>query len=97
MGLREDLQAQLAEVQGQLAILDNIPEDTFNFGTVLIYAPATGAKAYYVKTGEEIWTNIKSGLTNDLASIIFNFKTASIGYFEIYEMRAESAPIYASD
>jgi hypothetical protein len=59
MSLRSEIQAEIAELQRKLAILNGAPSDTFSFGTVVVFAtpPPNAQKWYYFKTAEETWTN----------------------------------------
>lgn len=96
MGYRETLQAEIAEANRKLAILDSIPEDTFNFNTVILIS-GPNFKGYWVKTGEESWRNLKTNNQKDLASLLFEHVEAHIGYFEVYVLTPGASPIYVND
>ena len=96
MTLRDELNAEITEAQRKLAILNSAPSDTFNLGTAVVFSAANGFKWYYVKTSEETWLDLRSGNAKDLASWILEAKDSAIGYFEVYELRPQPAPVYAS-
>ncbi len=95
MSQKSEIEAQIAELQAQLAILNGIPEDTFYFNTVVVFASSSG-KWYYVKIGEELWRNLITGVEKDLASWVFDATQSNIGYFEAYALIAQPSPWYAS-
>lgn len=97
MSLRTDLISQIADLQAKLAILNGVAEDTFSFGTVMVFAAGLGGatKWYYHKTQEETWVS-DLGEEKDLASWILVARESNIGYFEVYELRVQPTPFYAS-
>lgn len=101
MALRDDLLASQTEITRKLAILNSIGEDTFPFGTVMVFNAATGAKWYYVKIAEERWQKLGTSAIEGphqrpLSEWIFYTEESPIGYFEVYELRVQPAPFYAS-
>lgn len=95
MGQRQVLIAQIAALQTRLDILNAVPDDLFSFGTVVVFSAANNVRWYYHKTAEETWTS-NTGVEKDLAAWILTAKESSIGYFEVYELRVQPAPFYAS-
>jgi hypothetical protein len=95
VGQRQVLIAKIAELQAKLNILNAVPSDTFNFGTVVVFAAANNVKWYYNKTAEETWADSK-GVEKDLATWILEARESAIGYFEVYELRVQPVPFYAS-
>ncbi len=101
MGRREDIQDHINELQAQLDILNSAPEDTYSFGTVAVFAAATGDKWYYVKIAEESWSKLKRSsasteIARALSEWILHAVNSNIGYFEVYILTVEETPIYAS-
>lgn len=96
MTLRQNLEAQVIEAQRQLAILDNIDEDIFNFGTVAVFSAPSHPRWYYVKVAEESWKSFTNGTQKALADWIFEAEESNVGYFEVYMMTAAPDPFYAS-
>jgi hypothetical protein len=97
MTLRQDIIDQIAALQAQLSILNTAPPDTYNFGTVVVFA-STGHKWYYAKTAEETWLQLNgtSVIEKSLSEWILEAKQSGIGYFEVYIMTVAPTPIYAS-
>lgn len=95
MSKRTEIQAQITNLQAQLAVLNSVPEDTFHFGDVAIFASNT-AKWHYIKVDEEAWRPINGGAERPLSEWILNNKDANIGYFEVYIMKPQASPIWAS-
>lgn len=89
------IQAQIAELNRQLGILNSAPADTFPLGTVVVFNAATGSKWYYFKVAEETWAS-KDGEEKDLASWILEAMDSNIGYFEVYKLLVSPTPIFAS-
>lgn len=96
MTRKSEIQAQIAALQTELAALNRAPSDTFSFGTVVVFSPATGAKWYVVKTADETWKSFQDGTSKDLASWIAEGLESNVGYFEVYTMAVSGAPIFAS-
>ena len=93
-----ELNAVVAAQQAQLAILASLPEDTYPFGTVAIFAWSNGRK-HFLKEAEESWRSMSSDsfLQKELAYWIFTERTLNPAlYFEVYIMTAAALPIYAS-
>jgi predicted DNA-binding protein len=98
--LKVILTEQLTTIQGQLSILNGVPEDTFNIGTVVVFASGlSGAvKWYYVKMAEEVWMRLNgssSGTGKPLNEWALDAVEAHIGYFEVYELKVQPTPIYS--
>lgn len=94
---KSELEEEIAALEAQLAILNSVNEDTFNIGTVMVFSMATPvAHWYYAKTAEETWLDVKNGGEQPLANWILDTVEANVGYFEVYEMRAQPTPFYAS-
>lgn len=98
MSLRDDLLAEQAEVNRKLAILNSAPSDTYNLGTVVVFASGAGGvnKWHYVKVNEETWKDFQSNGTKSLAEWILFITDLNVGYFEVYVLTVAPAPIYAS-
>jgi hypothetical protein len=96
MGIREDLLAQITDLQGKVAILDSAPEDIYTLNTVVLFDAANGSKWYYRKTDEESWVNVKGGIVRNLAYWIYLATQSNVGYFEVYVLTPEEVPIFAS-
>ncbi len=96
--IKKAIQADIEKLQKRLAVIDRIPEDKYSIGTAVVFAFNTGAKRYYVKTEEEGWATVASGskYVNTLEYWILKSIDES-QYFEIYEMRTQPQPIYASE
>lgn len=94
---KSELEAEIAALEDQLAILSSVGEDTFNIGTIMVFSMANPvAHWYYAKTAEETWLDVKSGEEQPLANWILDTVYANVGYFEVYELRAQPLPFYAS-
>lgn len=96
MGLKETIQTEILELQDRLAILNGVSEDTFFFGTIMVFQSATGAKWHYVKTAEETWRKMSSGEQKPLADWILETRESGIGDFEVYQMSVAAIPFYAT-
>jgi hypothetical protein len=95
MSTLTDLQAEQAAIQAQINILTAVPEDTFHFGTIVLFAAAHSVKWYIVKVGEELWSKLSSeGGERDLASWFLEAAESHIGYFEAYEMTVAETPFH---
>lgn len=96
MTLKSDIQAQIAALQAQLAILNGAPNDTYNLGTIARFAANSNTTHFhYKKTAVETWTDMSSGVQQDLASWILNATQSNIGYFEVYILSPAASPIYS--
>lgn len=98
MTKRADLQKQIDKAQAQLNTLERVPEDKFPFGTVAVFSTAEGIKWYIVKVAEEAWRNMLTGnstrtLEDHILEAVENEDTE---YFEVYILKAESQPFFAS-
>lgn len=98
MTQKQKLQAEIVVLQDKVNILNRAPADTFNFGTVVVFASGQGGRVkwYYVKVAEETWQDMKNNSEKSLADWILNAHESNIGYFEVYELKPQPAPIYAS-
>lgn len=96
--IKQRLLDQKAEIDQKLSVINRVPEDTFNFGTVLVFSARTGHKWYYVKINEETWQDKQSndGAVAPLVDWIFDAINSNIGYFEVYVMTPAEIPIFAS-
>lgn len=96
--LKADLQAQIAVLQSRLAVVNRIPDDTFNFGTVTVFASGAQGKIkwYYAKVAEETWKSLQDGTEKSISQWVSDAVAANIGYFEVYELRAQPLPWFAS-
>ena len=84
------------ELQTKLAILNRVPTDSFAFGTVVVFSAATGVRWRFVKTAEETWLNLQVGGERTLAEWVLDGEESEVGYFEVYELRVQPTPLYAS-
>lgn len=98
MSLLTDLQAQLALIQAKINILQASPSDTFPLGRIALFASNSGnTRWYYVKVAEESWKDLNNpGITKPLNEWILQARESGVGYFEVYEMRPQASPFYAS-
>jgi len=99
MTRKADITAQIASLQSELNTLNRVPDDTFNLGTVLVFSANSNSVHWYIrKTGIEAWTsmNLTPTVTKDLSSHIADALESSIGYFEVYELRVQPTPFFAS-
>lgn len=99
MSTLTDLQAQLADIQAKIALFSTFPEDTYNFGTLVLFASQNNTKhTYYRKNAEESWKPLKgTDPAQPLAEWLYKFKTEQPDeYFEVYVMSPGNLPIYAS-
>ncbi len=96
MALRDDLEAQIASLEARLAILNGAPEDTYNFGTVVVFSSAN-SRWHYVKDNEESWRDMTNGgPTKPLSEWILEARESPVGYFEVYVLSVANTPIYAA-
>ncbi|MFY3741602.1 MAG: hypothetical protein HMLIMOIP_002060 [Candidatus Nitrosomirales archaeon] len=93
---RAEIQEQIADLQSKLDIMNRVPSDTFPFGTVVVFSAASGSKWHYLKTGEETWLNLQVNTAKDLASWILTAVESNVGYFEVYELKVQPTPFFAS-
>lgn len=93
--LRQEIINQIAALQNKLAVLNSVPEDLFNFGTVVVFA-SPGHKWWRVKTEEETWKDFSTNEEKSLSEWVLEAKQSNIGYFEVYELKVQPAPFYAS-
>ena len=102
MGILQDLQAQKADIEAKIAILQGVDEDTFNLHTVAQFSAASGSKWFYLKIGDEQWLRLtvisssQGANTRQLREWIYEAKTSDVGYFEVYMMSPAANPFYAS-
>jgi hypothetical protein len=97
MTLRDDLNAELAEVQRKLAIVNRVPDDTYSFGTIAVFADTHAQKWHYLKTGEESWKNMQNNAaTKPLVDWVFESAQSGVGYFEVYILTVAAVPIFTS-
>lgn len=98
MSQRSEIQAEIASLQVQLGILNRVPTDSFNLGTVVVFAAGNSGsvKWYYNKVAEETWANSATGVEKDLAGWILETMESNIGYFEVYELKVQPTPFFAS-
>lgn len=97
MSKKSDIENELAKLNKKLQILNSAPNDTYPFGTVVVFSAVE--EWYYVKIGEESWKKLgKSNLNEELslAEWILNSVEADVGYFEVYVMITDEDPIYSS-
>ncbi len=93
---KQKLQEEIAEKQALLALYSTFPEDTYNLNTVAVFSNALG-KWFYLKIAEETWKPMVGTATpQSLADWIFEARTASDAYFEVYILTPGNQPIYAS-
>jgi hypothetical protein len=82
-----------------IALFQTFPEDTFNLGTVALFAShGNTVHVYYRKIGEELWKKLSGTDTpKPLSEWIFERKTTDPGInFEVYIMAPGNSPIYAT-
>lgn len=98
MSRRDRLIAQIAELESELAVVNRVPEDTFNLGTIALFSPAAGPKWYYVKTAEETWRSMQANdsAAGPLVDWVILALDSNIGYFEIYTLAPAANPIFTS-
>lgn len=98
MTIRDEVVAGIAKLQARLAVIDRINEDTFTFGTVVVFSAATGSKWYYIKTGEELWLDMQNDIRGEqqLIEWILGAIDSEIGYFEVYVLDTRATPFFAS-
>lgn len=97
MGYREELLSEIAVRQLKLDVLDRAPEDTFTFGTVVVFDAGNGRRTYYAKVNEEAWIKLNGSPTEKPLNIwILLYVENFNGYFEIYELKPQAVPIFAS-
>lgn len=100
MSTLSDLIAQRDALNAQIALFAGFPEDSYNLGTVALFAYQSNTQhIYYRKTGEELWKPIASPATGGkpLSDWIFGFKTSFPSEnFEVYIMAPGNTPIYAT-
>ncbi len=99
MTRKTDITAQIASLQSELNTLNRVPDDTFNLGTVLVFSANSNTTHWYIrKTGVEAWTsmNISPPVTKDLSSFVADALESNVGYFEVYELRVQPTPFFAS-
>jgi hypothetical protein len=96
MSRKTEVQAQIASLQTEYTLLNRVPSDAFSFGTIVVFASAT-SKWYYLKVAEETWRSMQ-GTTQekDLASWVAFAYESAIGYFEVYELKVQPTPFFAS-
>jgi hypothetical protein len=94
VGIKGELQAQLAETNRQLALINRVGNDNFSIGTIAVFDAPNTNKWYYAKVAEELWENLKGGEQKSLADWIFKAEESAIGYFEVYEMNPKPQPFY---
>lgn len=93
---KAEIQAQITALQVQLGILNSAPSDTFPIGTVVVFSASSGSKWYRVKTAEETWKNLLGAAEKTLAEWILESMESNIGYFEVYVLKVQETPIFAS-
>lgn len=97
MNRRERLQIQIDELNGQLAFLNRIPEDKFPIGTILVFSASHAEDWYILKTAEGTWKNFtRNTITRSLAEWIEEENNADVEYFEVYELKVQPTPFFAS-
>ena len=97
MTIKEDIQTNIAKLQAELALLNSVAEDTFSFGTVVVFSSGS-TKWHYVKVAEEAWKPMGSSSVPErsLAEWVLNAVQANIGYFEVYVLTVAATPFFAS-
>ena len=98
MSRKTDITNQIAALQTELAALNRVPDDTFNVGTVLVFASAGNTRHWYIrKTAVNTWMSLTSVPTSgEMLSFISDALESDTGYFEVYELRPQPAPFFAS-
>jgi hypothetical protein len=96
---KSDIQDRIKDLQSRLDILNRVPTDKFSIGTVVVFSSNGGSHWYYLKTGEETWISFNknlSGVEKDLANWILDGIESNVGYFEVYELKVQPNPFFAS-
>lgn len=97
MGRKKELEDQIALLQAKLNEFNNTPEDIYPLNTVVVFSFSNQRKIHYSKTAEELWRKLGTGTTKSLADWIIDTKELDAGYFEVYVLKTEETPIYASE
>lgn len=95
MGIRGEIQQEIARLQQKLNRIDGMPEDTHPIGTIVVFSPTVGKKYHFIKENEEQWRSMKGGPVKELIAWIED--SVGKGYFEVYVMEADNQPIFSSE
>lgn len=93
-----EIQALIASLQAELALLNSAPPDTYNFNTIALFSASAAdnnAKILYRKIGEETWVDVKNGGEKALSEWIVLARSA-FTYFEVFILTVPLQPLYAS-
>lgn len=98
MGIKEELEQKIAQLQSQLDLFNTFPLDTFDVGVIAHFSNAQGETWFYLKTGDDVWLALKSGggVSRSLYEWLYLAKTISDVYFEVRILEVPLAPIYSS-
>ncbi len=86
-------------LNAQIALFQTFPEDTFDIGTIALFASNSNTvHVYYRKVAEESWKKLSgTDSPKPLSEWIFSLKVLDPeNYFEVYIMAPGNTPIYAS-
>jgi hypothetical protein len=103
MSRKTEIQSEIASLQAKLNILNRVGDDTFNLGTVLVFAAKNNTVHWYIrKTNIDTWISMTTAnptpiLSKDLFSFISDALESDIGYFEVYELRVQPNPFFTSE
>jgi hypothetical protein len=103
MSRKTEIQSKIANLQAELNILNRVGDDTFNLGTVLVFAAKNNTVHWYIrKTNIDTWISMTTVnptpiLSKDLFSFISDALESDIGYFEVYELRVQPNPFFTSE
>jgi hypothetical protein len=97
MSLRDEIVSQIADLEQTLSVVNRFPADTYNLGTVVVFAADhNNLQWHYIKVAEETWKKFGTSAEATLAKWILSAIQSDIGYFEIYVLAVAPNPIYTS-
>jgi hypothetical protein len=96
---KQDLQNQIAALQAELVVVNRVPDDTFNLGTVVRFvANSNTVKWHYIKTGIELWKPLESSDSDGplVSAVIRAIELLGTAYFEVYVLTPANTPWFTS-
>ncbi len=95
---RLEIIAEIQRYELMLQRYDSVPEDMFNFGTIIrIAANNNVTKWHLIKDGEESWRYLDGNGSKTLAEWILEAIDVGLGYFEVYVLSPGNTPIYINE
>ncbi len=95
---RQEIIDEIAELQALLARYDAVPEDNFNFGTIIrIAANQNLTKWHLLKVAEDTWKYLGGQAEKSLQEWILQAIDQNLGYFEVYVLEAQENPIFVNE